>query len=92
MLIVSPAAGATGAVASEGSAGSVAKLGKKMGILQNDKPNAALALGHVAKRLEELAGVTCVDTDRFLAAEAVPDDVIKRLASTCDWVLVGSCD
>jgi hypothetical protein len=89
MLIVSPSAGLSRRTEREESAGI---LGKKMGILQNDKPNAELAMRDVARHLKEEVGVDCVDDDRFIAAEPVSEAVVSRLARTCDWVLVGSCD
>ena len=66
--------------------------GKKIGILDNTKPNAGLLLGRMADRLAERTGaeVTLIETKN--AALAAPDQVLGRLIEEVELVLTGSAD
>lgn len=74
-------------------ASSLAALdGKRIGILDNLKPNAGLLLGRIAERITERTGavVTVVETKN--AAVAAPDQVLRRLTKEVELVLTGSAD
>ncbi len=66
--------------------------GKRIGILDNTKPNAGVLLTRLGQRLAERTGaeVTLVETKN--AALAAPDDVIARLEKEVELVLTGSAD
>ncbi|HUV11887.1 MAG TPA: hypothetical protein VMX12_12995 [Acidimicrobiia bacterium] len=66
--------------------------GKRIGILDNLKPNAGLLLGRMAERIAERTGavVTVVETKN--AAVAAPDQVLRRLTKEVELVLTGSAD
>lgn len=66
--------------------------GRRIGVLDNTKPNAGLLLERLAERLAERTGasVTLVETKN--AALAAPDDVVARLAGGADVVITGSAD
>lgn len=66
--------------------------GKRIGILDNTKPNAGVLLGAMAERLANQAGaeVTVVETKN--AALAAPDQVMGRLTKEVELVLTGSAD
>ena len=66
--------------------------GKRIGILDNLKPNAGLLLGRMAERIAERTGavVTVVETKN--AAVAAPDQVLGRLTKEVELVLTGSAD
>ena len=66
--------------------------GRRIGILDNTKPNAGVLLGRLADRLAARTGaeVTLIETKN--AAVAAPDDVITRLSKEVDLVLTGSAD
>ena len=66
--------------------------GRRIGILDNTKPNAGLLLGRIAERLAVRTGaeVTLIETKN--AALAAPDDVMARLSEEVELVLTGSAD
>ncbi len=66
--------------------------GKKVGILDNTKPNAGLLLGRMADRLAERTGAEVVLIEKKNAALAAPDQVLGRLIDEVDLVLTGSAD
>ena len=69
--------------------------GKRVAVLENGKPNAALLMTRVAERLVERAGVELVlvtDKGRGNAATPADEEVIERLAEEADLVLTGSAD
>ena len=65
--------------------------GKRIGILDNSKPNAGLLLEHLAARLATRTGASVSMVERKNAALAAPDDVLARLAEA-EVVLTGSAD
>ena len=66
--------------------------GRRIGILDNTKPNAGVLLGRLADRLAERTGATVAHVETKNAALAAPDDVIARLEKEVDVVLTGSAD
>lgn len=66
--------------------------GKRIGILDNTKPNAGVLLGRMAERLAERTGATVSLIETKNAALAAPDDVLERLSKEVELVLTGSAD
>ena len=90
MLIVAPQP--QDDAAEEAGVPHAVRLGSRLGILHNGKPNTELTLTHTADLLEQSSEISIVDRDQFVARGPVPEEVIDHLASNCDWVLVGSAD
>ena len=65
--------------------------GKRIGILDNSKPNAGLLLQRMADRLAARTGATVSVVERKNGALPAPDDALARLAET-EVVLTGSAD
>ena len=65
--------------------------GKRIGILDNTKPNAGLLLGRMAQTLAARTGASVAMVERKNAALAAPDDVLARLTEA-EVVLTGSAD
>ena len=65
--------------------------GKRIGILDNSKPNAGLLLGRVAERLVARTGARLEVVERKNAALPASDDLLARLAEA-EVVLTGSAD
>ena len=65
--------------------------GKRIGILDNSKPNAGLLLGRVAERLAARTGARLEVVERKNAALPASDDLLARLAEA-EVVLTGSAD
>ena len=65
--------------------------GKRIGILDNSKPNAGLLLGRMADRLAARTGATVSVAETKNGALPAPDDVLARLAEA-EVVLTGSAD
>ena len=65
--------------------------GKRIGILDNSKPNAGLLLARMAERLAARTGADLAVTARKNGARPAPDDVLARLAEA-EVVLTGSAD
>jgi len=65
--------------------------GKRIGILDNSKPNAGLLLGRMAERLAARTGANGEVVERKNAALPATDDVLARLAEA-EVVLTGSAD
>ncbi len=66
--------------------------GKRIGILDNTKPNAGALLERLAQRLVSRTGAVLGVVEAKNAALAAPDEVIARLQSEVDLVLTGSAD
>jgi hypothetical protein len=66
--------------------------GRRIGILDNTKPNAGILLGRMAERLAERTGATVTLVETKNAALAAPDDVLERLSKEVELVLTGSAD
>ena len=65
--------------------------GKRIGILDNSKPNAGLMLQRLAERLAARTGATVGLVERKNAALPASDDTLARLAEA-EVVLTGSAD
>ena len=65
--------------------------GKRIGILDNSKPNAGLLLGTLVERLATRTGATVSAVERKNGALPAPDDMLARLAEA-QVVLTGSAD
>ena len=66
--------------------------GKRLGILDNTKPNARVLLEAMARHLTETAGCDVVLIETKNAALAAPDQVMGRLTKEVELVLTGSAD
>ena len=66
--------------------------GKRIGILDNTKPNAGLLLGRIVEGLTERTGAVPARVETKNAALAAPDEVLGRLAEEVELVLTGSAD
>ena len=66
--------------------------GKRIGILDNTKPNAGVLLGRIAQRLAERTGAEVALVETKNAALAAPVEVILRLEERVELVLTGSAD
>ncbi len=66
--------------------------GKKLGILDNTKPNARLFMLTAAGVLEEKYGVELAQIYEKNAALAAPEDLIQGLSREVEIVLTGSAD
>ncbi len=84
--------GAVGPPASERAGSPAVLAGKRIGILDNTKPNAGLLLDRIAHRLAERTGAEVTVVEKKNAALAAPDQVLGRLIDEVDLVLTGSAD
>ena len=66
--------------------------GRRIGILDNRKPNADVLLGRLAERLVERTGATVVRVDTKNAAIPCDDQVLGLLAEEVDVILTGTAD
>lgn len=67
--------------------------GRRLAVLDNGKPGAALVLGRIAERLAERAGVEYVGiTRKRTAATPCEDERIEEIAEGADLVLTGTAD
>ncbi|MEC8947449.1 MAG: hypothetical protein VYD11_02030 [Actinomycetota bacterium] len=66
--------------------------GRRIGILDNRKPNADVLLKQLAERLAERTGATVVHTATKNAAIPCEDQVLGLLAEEVDVILTGTAD
>lgn len=66
--------------------------GKKIGLLDNRKPNAHVVLGHIADRLAARMGTHVVRRDDKNAAIPCEDQVLEGIAKEVEIVLTGTAD
>lgn len=66
--------------------------GKRIGLLDNRKPNADVLLGRLAERIVERTGATLVRTETKNAAIPCDDQVLGLLAEEVDVILTGTAD
>ena len=66
--------------------------GRRIGVLQNGKPNADVLLGRLAERVGERTGASVAVTESKNAAVACADQVLERLTKEVQVVLTGSAD
>ena len=75
------------------TAAAIASLrGKRIGILDNRKPQARELLLRLGERLAEQTGAEVVMIESKNAAIAAPDEVLNHLRQEVDLVLTGSAD
>lgn len=91
MLIHTPA-GAIGPPAVHLAPSPQVLAGKRIGILDNRKPNAGILLTHLAERLAHRTGAEVALVETKNAALAAPDQVMGRLTKEVELVLTGSAD
>lgn len=81
------------ASAGENLADAVLQLrGKRLGILDNTKPNAGVLLQRMADHLGDRGGCELATIETKNAALAAPDQVMGRLTKEVELVLTGSAD
>ncbi|MCY3648821.1 MAG: hypothetical protein OXG40_03700 [Acidimicrobiaceae bacterium] len=90
MRIYAPV-GAVGPAAISRAVAGPTLAGKRIGILDNSKPNAGLLLRRLAEGLAARTGATVGLVERKNAALPAPDDLLARLAEA-EVVLTGSAD
>ena len=83
--------GAVGPAAASLAAPVPVLAGKRIGILDNSKPNARLLLERLAERLAARTKATVGPIERKNGALPAPDDILTRLAEA-EVVLTGSAD
>ncbi len=66
--------------------------GKRIGILENRKPNSRLLMTHLAERLCERTGAELVAIESKNAAIAASDQLLGQLTKEVELVLTGSAD
>ena len=66
--------------------------GRRIGILDNSKPNADVLLERLADRLVERTGAIVVRTETKNAAIPCEDQVLGLLAEQVDVILTGTAD
>ena len=84
-----------GSVAEEGHRRAAPRrvlAGARIGVLDNQKPNAGLLMTYVAERLAERAGGPAPVVLGKNAARPAPPEVIEQLVKEVDLVLTGSAD
>lgn len=91
MLIYTPA-GTIAPPSTERAMSPKALKGKRIGVLDNRKPNAGLLMAQLAKRIGERTGAELVLVESKNAAIAAPDEVMGKLIAEVDLVLTGSAD
>lgn len=74
------------------SAGITQLARSRVGVLENGKQHAELILTSIAELLGSSHGVELVTVTHKSVAAAADPAVIDELASSVDWVLVGSAD
>lgn len=69
-----------------------ALAGRRIGILDNNKPNAGLLMRHIADRMVAEHGAVLAVIETKNAAISAPDQVLGRLTKEVELVLTGSAD
>ena len=91
MLIHTPEGG-VGEIPAVGAASIPVLAGKKIGLLDNRKPNADIVLEHIAERLAARTGTKVVRCDNKNAAIPCEDQVLEGIAKEVEIVLTGTAD
>ncbi len=91
VLIHTPEGG-VGEMPAVGAASIPVLAGKKIGLLDNRKPNADVVLEHVAERLAARTGTEVVRRDNKNAAIPCDDQVLEGIAKEVEIVLTGTAD
>ena len=89
MLIHTPEGG-VGEMPAVGAASIPVLAGKKIGLLDNRKPNADVVLEHIAERLAARTGTEVVRRDNKNAAIPCEDQVLEGIAKEVEIVLTGT--
>ena len=84
--------GVVGEIPTAGAASIPVLTGKKIGLLDNRKPNANVVLEHVAERLGARMGTEVVRRDDKNAAIPCEDQVLEGIAKEVEIVLTGTAD
>ena len=66
--------------------------GRRIGILDSQKPNANVLLGQLAERLADRTGANVVRTETKNAATACEDQGLGLLTEEVDVILTGTAD
>ena len=91
VLIHTPEGG-VGEIPATGAASIPVLRGKKIGLLDNRKPNANIVLEHVAERLGARMGTQVGRRDDKNAALPCEDQVLEGIAKEVEIVLTGTAD
>ena len=91
MKIYTPA-GAVGNPAASKASAVPSLQGKRIGILDNRKPNAGLLMQHIGARLAADYRAGALHLEEKNAAISAPDQVLGRLTKEVELVLTGSAD
>ncbi len=91
MLIHTPEGG-VGEIPTAGAPPIPVLAGKRIGLLDNRKPNADVVLGHIADRLAARTGTEVVRRDDKNAAIPCEDQVLEGIATEVEIVLTGTAD
>lgn len=66
--------------------------GKRIGILDNTKPNADVLLRELAEQLEVRTGAVMTTYETKNAATPCHEEILQQMAADVDLVLTGSAD
>ena len=90
--ILSPE-GAVGAETTPLARGLDGLAGRRVAVLDNGKPGAALLMGRIAEQLGSRTGAALAGSHRKrTAATPCEDELLDRIATEADWVLTGTAD
>lgn len=84
--------GNVGEVPTSGAAAIPVLSGRRIGLLDNRKPNADVVLTHIADRLAARMGTEVVRRDAKNAAIPCEDQVLEGIAKEVEIVLTGTAD
>ncbi|MEM9466572.1 MAG: hypothetical protein AAGA90_14450 [Actinomycetota bacterium] len=84
--------GSVGEIPASGAAAIPVLNGKRIGLLDNRKPNADIVLEHIADRLAARTGTRVVRRDDKNAAIPCEDQVLEGIAEEVEIVLTGTAD
>ena len=84
--------GRVGEIPATGAALIPVLKGKRIGLLDNRKPNANVVLEHIAARLAARTGTEVVRRDDKNAAIPCDDQVLEGIAKEVEIVLTGTAD
>ena len=91
-LLIHRPDGASGDAPATAAAGLRVLSGKRIGLLDNAKPNADVVLKRIADRLAERCGAELVLHETKNAALPCEDQVLERIAAEVQVVLTGTAD
>lgn len=92
-ILIEDPCGEVGTAPQPTIAGLSSLAGKRLGVLDNGKPNAAMVMAELAGLIAQRTGaIDCGVVAKRTAAEPADPSIIERLANECDIVLTGSAD